>query len=77
MRSMSVTIYGLMSQIENYSDNESYLSGTKTPLHAEINCYKTTGTPSSMGCTHLGKYTDRIYYDVMVTAGLGTRAIFY
>ena len=35
------------------------------------------GIPSSHGCIHLGTYKDRIYYNLFVKAGLGTRCIVY
>ena len=35
------------------------------------------GIPSSHGCIHLGTYKDRIYYNLFVKAGLGTRCIVF
>ena len=79
IRSLSVTYYGLMSQIQAVDNSSSWLYGTRTVLHFEKSGMMDVahGTPSSSGCTHLGTYSDRIYYNVMKKAGLGTRAIFF
>jgi hypothetical protein len=77
IRTQSITRYGVMAQIENTGYNNTGLYGTRTVLHGEQNAYKSRGTLCSHGCTHLGNYSNKIYYDTMVTAGLGTRAIFF
>ena len=77
LRSLSVTYFGVMSQIQACPNSSSHLYGNRGVLHAEMNSYKSQGSPCSFGCTHLGTYSDRIYYNVLKIAGLGTRAIVF
>jgi hypothetical protein len=42
-------------------------------LHKDTNGGR--GYPTSLGCVHVGRFNEKIYYDVMAKAGVGTRFI--
>jgi hypothetical protein len=61
----------------HYPEENGHCStaGAGNFMHLQNNSH--IGTPGTEGCTMLGKETDKIYYQTLIEAGLGTRVIIY
>ena len=66
---------GLVGSHYPEENGHSSVRGAGNFMHLQNNSH--IGTPGTEGCTMLGKETDKIYYQTLIEAGLGTRVIIY